>query len=160
MAKISHSKKWLPKFTQLTTSRPHTAYSSPTLPPRWWRRIMEQIPLTWPSWIFIVIREESNTTDRWHVSSIWACTWYIYLINDARYILIGQDSSLDPDQGKPCISQIEELLASATGKDKAGNTVLTSKDLAAYNAKRRIEAKASNPNFTLDTAHKIFGSTK
>jgi len=70
-----------------------------------------------------------------------------------------QDSAFDPDQGKPYIPQIEELLASATGKDKAGNTVLTTENLAAYNAKRRIEAKASNPEFTLDFTHQIFGST-
>jgi hypothetical protein len=76
------------------------------------------------------------------------------------YILQGQDSALEPDQGKPCIPQIEELLASATGKDKAGNPLLTSKDMAAYNAKRRIDAKASNPEFSLDLSHKIFGSTK
>jgi hypothetical protein len=44
--------------------------------------------------------------------------------------------------------------------DKAGNLLLTSKDMAAYSAKRRIEAKATNPEFTLDFSHKIFGSTK
>jgi hypothetical protein len=74
--------------------------------------------------------------------------------------LTGRDSALDPDQGKPCSPQIEELLASATGKDKAGNPILTTKDMAAYNAKRRIDAKASNPDFTLDFKHQIFGSTK
>jgi len=50
-------------------------------------------------------------------------------------------------------------LASATGKDKAGNPILTTKDMAAYNAKRRIDAKASNSDFTLDFKHQIFGST-
>jgi len=70
-----------------------------------------------------------------------------------------QDNAFDPDQRNPCVPQIEELLASATGKDKAGNVVLTSKDMAAYNAKRRIDSKVSNPEFTLDLAHKIFGST-
>ena len=76
------------------------------------------------------------------------------------YIFTGQDSALGLDQGKPYIPQIEELLASATGKDKEGNPLLTTKDMAAYNAKRRFDAKASNPQFSLDFAHKIFGSTK
>lgn len=66
----------------------------------------------------------------------------------------------DPDKAKPYIPQIEELLASATGKDKEGNPLLTFNDMAAYNAKRRIEAKAANPEFNLDFAHKIFASTK
>jgi hypothetical protein len=66
----------------------------------------------------------------------------------------------DPDKAKPYVPQIEELLASATGKDKAGNPLLTFNDMAAYSAKRRNEAKASNPEFKLDLTHKIFGSTK
>jgi len=69
------------------------------------------------------------------------------------------DKAHQPDQGQPHIPFIQELLASATGKDKAGNPLLTAKDMAAYSAKRRIDAKASNPEFTLDFAHKIFGST-
>lgn len=84
------------------------------------------------------------------------------LDNDARYIFLplGEDRAFQPDQEKPYLPFIEELLASATGKDKAGNPLLTAKDVAAYYAKRRVDAKASNPGFTLDLAHKIFGSTK
>jgi hypothetical protein len=55
---------------------------------------------------------------------------------------------------------IEELLASATGKDKEGNPLLTAADLSRYSGKRRTEARATNPDFTLDTFHKMFGSSK
>lgn len=76
------------------------------------------------------------------------------------YILTGEDSALVPSQAKPHIQFVDELLASATGKDSEGNPILTSEDLAAYSSKRRVDAKASNPDFTLDLFHKIFGSSK
>ena len=75
-------------------------------------------------------------------------------------LLLGEDSALVPDQAKPHIKFVEELLASATGKDKEGKPILTSKDLAAYSSKRRVDARASNPEFTLDLFHKLFGSSK
>ena len=74
--------------------------------------------------------------------------------------LAGEDAALIPNQGKPHIPFVKELLASATGKDKEGNALLTSKDLAAYSAKRRVDARASNPKYTLDLFHKVFGSSK
>lgn len=55
---------------------------------------------------------------------------------------------------------VKELLALASGKDKDGNVLLTQKDLSNYSAKRRVDARASNPNFTLSTFHKVFGSSK
>jgi hypothetical protein len=70
-----------------------------------------------------------------------------------------QDSAQQPDQGKPDAPLIEALLASATGKDKEGNPLLTAKDMAAHSAKRRLDAPASNSEFTLDFTHKIFAST-
>jgi len=72
--------------------------------------------------------------------------------------LTREDSALVPDQGTPHFPFVEELLASATGKDKEGHSILTAKDLAAYSSKRRVDARASNPEFTLDTFHKLFGS--
>ncbi|KAF8816280.1 Cloroperoxidase [Phlegmacium glaucopus] len=73
--------------------------------------------------------------------------------------LTREDSALVPDQGKPHKPFVKELLASATGKDKDGNPILTSKDLAAYSSKRRVDARASNTAFTLSLFHKIFGSS-
>jgi len=70
-----------------------------------------------------------------------------------------QDRAQQPDQGNPYAPFIEELLGSATGKDKEGNPLLTFNDMAAQSAKRRVDAQASNPEFALDCTHKIFGST-
>jgi len=74
--------------------------------------------------------------------------------------LTREDYALVPDQGVPHIPFVEELLASATGKDKEGHPILTSKDLAAYSSKRRVDARNSNPEFyKLDFPHKMFGSS-
>jgi len=73
--------------------------------------------------------------------------------------LTRQDYKFDPDQGKPYLPFIEDLLASATGKDADGNLMLTAADLSRYSGKRRADARATNPDFTLDTFHKVFGSS-
>ncbi|KAJ7911850.1 Chloroperoxidase [Mycena leptocephala] len=73
--------------------------------------------------------------------------------------LTRQDYKYDPDQGKPYLPFIEDLLASATGKDQDGNRILTEADLSRYSGKRRAEARATNPDFTLDKFHKLFGSS-
>ncbi|KAF9556826.1 Cloroperoxidase [Agrocybe pediades] len=73
--------------------------------------------------------------------------------------LTREDSALVPDQGKPHLPFVRELLASATGKDKDGNALLTIKDLSAYSAKRRVDARKTNPNFSLSRSHKTFGSS-
>ncbi|KAJ6603250.1 Chloroperoxidase [Mycena vulgaris] len=72
--------------------------------------------------------------------------------------LTRQDAKFDPDQGKPHIPFITELLGSASGNDSDGNRILTAADLSRYSGKRRAEAKATNPEFTLDKFHKTFGS--
>ena len=72
----------------------------------------------------------------------------------------GEDSALVPDQGKPHLPFVNELLASVSGKDKDGNALLTPKDLSEYSAKRRVDARASNPNFSLSLFHRMFGSSK
>ncbi|KAJ7189749.1 Chloroperoxidase [Mycena pura] len=72
--------------------------------------------------------------------------------------LTRQDLKYDPDQDKPYLPFIDELLDSATGKDADGNKLLTIADLSRYSSKRRSEARATNPDFTLDTRHKMFGS--
>ncbi|KAI0073601.1 Cloroperoxidase [Panus rudis PR-1116 ss-1] len=69
--------------------------------------------------------------------------------------LTREDSVHEPDQGKPSVPLIEELLASGTGP--SGD--LTPADLARLLGKRRIEAKAKNPKFSLSFNHKLFGSS-
>ncbi|KAJ7035935.1 Chloroperoxidase [Mycena alexandri] len=73
--------------------------------------------------------------------------------------LTRQDTKYDPGQDKPYLPFIHELLASATGKDKDGNLMLTAADLSRYSGTRRSEAKATNPDYTLDKFHKMFGSS-
>ncbi|KAF8654807.1 hypothetical protein AX16_003376 [Volvariella volvacea WC 439] len=64
-----------------------------------------------------------------------------------------------PDQGVPHAGLIKELLASATGIDQDGNKVLTIQDMAKISGKRRSEARASNPDFSLAKQHKMFGAS-
>ncbi|KAK0205181.1 Chloroperoxidase [Desarmillaria ectypa] len=73
--------------------------------------------------------------------------------------LTRQDRYHESNQGTPYIPYIEELLASSSGKASDGSALLTPDDLARFSAKRRTEAASSNPEFSLDLAHKIFGSS-
>jgi len=73
--------------------------------------------------------------------------------------LCREDVALEPDQSKPHEGYIKELLASATGKDKDGNPLLTIKDLSKYSSKRRADARSYNKDFTLDFIHRMFGSS-
>jgi hypothetical protein len=75
-------------------------------------------------------------------------------------MIIGLDYAFDKDQGKPHLPFIRELLDSASGKDKEGNVLLVANDIAHFSAKRRVDARASNPDFTLDLSHKMFASAK
>ncbi|KXN88410.1 Putative sterigmatocystin biosynthesis peroxidase stcC [Leucoagaricus sp. SymC.cos] len=73
--------------------------------------------------------------------------------------LCREDVAINPDQGKPHIPYIKELLSYATGKDKDGNPLLTIKDMSRFSSKRRADARASNPEFTLSLPHRAFGSS-
>jgi hypothetical protein len=73
----------------------------------------------------------------------------------------GEDTALEPDQSKPHVGYITELLSSASGKDKlTGERILTAEDLSKFSSKRRADARKYNKDFSLDFLHKIFGSTK
>ncbi|KAF5350438.1 hypothetical protein D9756_008663 [Leucocoprinus leucothites] len=75
--------------------------------------------------------------------------------------LIREDMALEPDQSKPHVGYITELLSSASGKDKeTGETILTSKDVSKFSSKRRADAREYNKEFSLDFLHKMFGSIK
>jgi len=62
--------------------------------------------------------------------------------------LIREDIYFEPDTGKIATPLIEELLASATGKDANGNAVLTYKDLSKALSQRQADSKANNPEFS------------
>jgi len=65
------------------------------------------------------------------------------------------DSHLSPDQSKPAADLIEELLASGTGE----NGALTKKDIARFSAKRRVESRKTNGQYSMSFSHKMFGSS-
>ncbi|KAK0469339.1 Chloroperoxidase [Desarmillaria tabescens] len=73
--------------------------------------------------------------------------------------LTRQDLYHEPNQATPHLPYIEELLASPSGKAADGSALLTADDLARFSAKRRTEAASSNPEFSLDFGHKLFGSS-
>ena len=81
--------------------------------------------------------------------------------------LTGEDARVSPDQSRPSIPLVEQLLASASGPllsnrtgDSSVTPTLTVSDLARLTSKRRAEAKKQNGQFSLSTSHKMFGSSK
>jgi len=55
---------------------------------------------------------------------------------------------------------IEEIFSFASGEDADGNPLLTNKDLSRILGKRRAETRATNKEYTLQFAHRLFGSAK
>ncbi|KAJ7049206.1 Chloroperoxidase [Mycena amicta] len=72
--------------------------------------------------------------------------------------LTREDQKFDPDQDKPYLPFINDLLDSASGKDSTDTNILTLSDLQRYSARRRVDARAKNPDFSLEKTHKVFGS--
>jgi hypothetical protein len=68
------------------------------------------------------------------------------------------DTSLQPNQALTHPAYIEELYSFATGKDADGNPLFTNKDLSRILGKRRAESKATNKNYSLRFAHRLFSS--
>ncbi|KII91677.1 hypothetical protein PLICRDRAFT_105120 [Plicaturopsis crispa FD-325 SS-3] len=73
--------------------------------------------------------------------------------------LTREDVALVPDQSHPSLDLVEGLLATASGKNKEGEVILTPADLSYYSAKRRVDARRTNPEYQLDFGHKMFGSS-
>ncbi|KAG9204722.1 hypothetical protein G6514_000506 [Epicoccum nigrum] len=72
--------------------------------------------------------------------------------------LTRRDAAQVPDQGKPDLMLVEELLNAATGKSPDGKPILTKADLSKQLAKRRAEARAENPEYSESMFHNMFGS--
>jgi len=73
--------------------------------------------------------------------------------------LVREDVYKNPDQSQLAVPLIEQLLASATGKDKDGKALLTEKDLSMALGQRRADSQATNPEFTTSFSHRLFGSS-
>ncbi|TKA63564.1 hypothetical protein B0A55_12281 [Friedmanniomyces simplex] len=72
--------------------------------------------------------------------------------------LTRQDAALVPDQGKPDLGLVHDLLEEATGKLSNGTPLLTKSDLSRALSKRRVDARKTNPRYTESFFHNMFGS--
>ncbi|THH08875.1 heme-thiolate peroxidase [Bondarzewia mesenterica] len=75
--------------------------------------------------------------------------------------LTREDTYHSPDQSRPSVPLVKELLAAASGPPLPGSTdpTLTTADLSRVTSKRRAESMKHNGQFSLGTMHKIFGSS-
>lgn len=74
--------------------------------------------------------------------------------------LTRQDAALVPDQGKPDLKLVHDLLNAATEKCADGSPRLSIPDLSRQLAIRRVDARKTNPAYTETLAHRMFGSSK
>jgi len=70
--------------------------------------------------------------------------------------LTREDTALVPNQSKPHLPFIEELLASASGSNRHGKS-LKRKDIATFSTKRRVDSRAANSSFSLSLFHTLIG---
>ena len=74
--------------------------------------------------------------------------------------LTRQDVALVPDQGKPDLDLVHDLLEEATGKMPNRAAQLTKSDLSRALSKRRADARRTNPQYSESFFHNMFGSAK
>src|ERR1700760_3949194 len=74
--------------------------------------------------------------------------------------LTRQDTALVPDQGKPDLKLVHDLLKEATGKMPDGSPRLTTSDLSRALSKRRVDARKTNKDYTESLYHNFAGSSK
>jgi hypothetical protein len=75
--------------------------------------------------------------------------------------LTRHDVALVPDQGKPDLQLVNDLLNEASGTLESGSKLLTIPDLSRALSKRRYYAKKTNPaHYTESLFHNGFGSAK
>jgi hypothetical protein len=74
--------------------------------------------------------------------------------------LTRQDAALVPDQGKPDLKLVHDLLKEATGTMPDGSPRLTIPDLSRALSKRRVDARKTNKDYTESFFHNVFGSSK
>ncbi|KFX98255.1 hypothetical protein V490_02405 [Pseudogymnoascus sp. VKM F-3557] len=73
--------------------------------------------------------------------------------------LTRQDAALVPDQSKPDLKLVQDLLEAATGTMPDGSPRLTIPDLSRALSKRRVDAKRTNKDYSEDFFHNFFGSS-
>lgn len=139
-------------FVQRTTSALHSVFTRATMSRVCWEKATK-IHLIWKS---STCTTELNTTLLSPVCNI------ATPLQAVTYPPLhqGLDRALQPNQAVPHLPFIEELLSFATGKDAAGNPLLTARDLSRILGKRRAESKAMNKEYNLQFSHRLFGSAK
>lgn len=114
-----------------------------------------------PSFCFFVPKFSADFLGR----SYWSDTFDLEELSKHNAIehdasLTRRDAAQVPDQGKPDLLLVHELLSAATGKGKSGESLLTKEDLSKQLAKRRSEARTGNPSYSESLFHNMFGSAK
>lgn len=99
--------------------------------------------------------ERSYWTGRFDLAEL---SRYNAIEHDAS--LTREDAALVPDQGKPDLRLVNELLEGATGTMPDGSPRLTIPDLSRALSKRRVDARRTNKEYTESLFHNVFGSSK
>ncbi|KAI5365955.1 Putative chloroperoxidase [Septoria linicola] len=72
--------------------------------------------------------------------------------------LTRHDAAVQPDQGKPDLELVQQLLAEATEKNPDGTPLLSKTDLSRALSKRRADARRTNKDYSESFFHNMFGS--
>lgn len=112
-----------------------------------------------PSFCFFVPKFSADFLDR----SYWNDKFDLAELSKHNAIehdasLTRHDVALVPDQGKPDLELVDELLKEATGTMPDGSPLLTKKDLSLALSKRRFHARKTNDQYTESLFHNTFGS--
>ncbi|KAJ4346883.1 uncharacterized protein N0V89_010816 [Didymosphaeria variabile] len=111
-----------------------------------------------PSFCFFVPHFAADFLDR----SYWRDSFNLEELSKHNAIehdasLTRRDAALEPNQSKPDIQLVEQLLASATGGTPEAR-LLTKKDLSAMLSRRRVESRKENEAYSESRFHNGFGS--
>ncbi|KAL5401363.1 hypothetical protein PMIN06_011849 [Paraphaeosphaeria minitans] len=111
-----------------------------------------------PSFCFFVPHFAADFLDR----SYWSDTLDLEELSKHNAIehdasLTRRDVALEPDQAKPDIQLVEQLLATATGGTPEAR-IMTKQDLSAALTRRRVDSKRENASYTESLFHNGFGS--
>ncbi|KAF2757468.1 Cloroperoxidase [Pseudovirgaria hyperparasitica] len=113
-----------------------------------------------PSFCFFVPKFSADFLDR----SYWGGRFDLAELSKHNAIehdgsLTRQDVAIVPDQAKPDLELVDQLLKEATGTMPDGSPLLTKRDLSLALSKRRYAARKSNPAYTESFFHNMFGSS-
>jgi len=97
----------------------------------------------------------------------------MYLFRYLLFISAGEDAYLQPDQSRPSLPLIHELLAAGSGapttlpspckitlSDGTRLDLSYIDNMCHFSRVRRVEARKTNPRFPLGSFHKFIGSLK